>query len=187
MRLSVVYRPSVPASASPYRVLDERGQEIAWANAFLDGQHIRQLSLRSLRAYAYDLLHFARWWSEPALPLSLSEITESTLLDYVRHQLDQQPKPAPQTVNHRLTVIRNLYRFHHGCEIPAGRSHIQHTYRVRSPLGYGRSHQRVAMGLRLRQPRRVIVPLSPEEVATFWRSFHSCRDLALVGLMLLDG
>jgi integrase len=58
---------------------------------------------------------------------------------------------------------------------------------VRSPLGYGRSHQRVAAGLRLRQPSRVIVPLSAEEVATFWRSFHSCRDLAIVGLMLLDG
>jgi integrase/recombinase XerD len=186
MKCSLLECPSVPASACPYRLLDERGKEIAWANAFLDAQRIRQLSLRSLRAYAFDLLHFARWWcQDPTRPLS--EITESILLDYVRHQLDQQPKPAPQTVNHRLTVIRNLYRFHHGCEIPAGQSHIQHTYRARSPLGYGRSHQRVAAGLRLRQPSRVIVPLSAEEVATFWRSFHSCRDLAIVGLMLLDG
>jgi integrase/recombinase XerD len=186
MKCSLLECPSVPASACPYRLLDERGKEIAWANAFLDAQRIRQLSLRSLRAYAFDLLHFARWWwQDPVRPLS--EITESTLLDYVRHQLDQQPKPAPQTVNHRLTVIRSLYRFHHGCEIPAGQSHIQHTYKVRSPVGYGRSHQRVAVGLRLRQPRRVIVPLSAEEVATFWRSFHSFRDLAIVGLMLLDG
>jgi integrase/recombinase XerD len=185
MKFSLLECPSMPASACPYRLLDERGKEIVWANAFLDAQRIRQLSLRSLRAYAFDLLHFARWWQDSTRPLS--EITESILLDYVRHQLDQQSKPAPQTVNHRLTVIRNLYRFHHGCEIPAGQSHIQHTYRVRSPLGYGRSHQRVAAGLRLRQPRRVIVPLSAEEVATFWRSFHSCRDLALVGLMLLDG
>ncbi len=73
-------------------MLDEQGQEIAWANAFLDAQHIRQLSLRSLRAYAYDLLHFARWCSEPACQ-SLSEITESTLLDYVRHQLINNPSP----------------------------------------------------------------------------------------------
>ena len=98
MKLFLVHRPTVLASVSPFRLLDEQGQEIGWANAFLDGQHIRQLSLRSLRAYAYDLLHFARWWSEPALPLPLSEITESTLLDYVRHQLDQEPKPTPQTV-----------------------------------------------------------------------------------------
>jgi hypothetical protein len=107
MKLSVVHRSSVPASASPYRLLDER-EEIAWANSFLDAQRIRQLSVRSLRAYAYDLLHFARWWSQhPAKPLSA--VTESTLLDYVRYQLDQQPKPTPQTVNHRLVVLHCLY------------------------------------------------------------------------------
>ncbi len=185
MRLSVVYKSSFPASASPYRLLDERG-EIAWANSFLDAQRIRQLSVRSLRAYAYDLLHFARWWSQqPAKPLS--EVTESTLLDYVRYQLDQQPKPTPQTVNHRLVVLHCLYRFHLGTEIPPGQSHFQRTYTKRSPLGYGRPRRAIALGLRLKQPRRIIVPLSAEQVATFWHSFHSFRDLALVGLMLLDG
>ncbi len=185
MKLSVLYRPSAPASASPYRLLDEQG-EIAWANSFLDAQRIRQLSLRSLRAYAYDLLHFARWWSQqPSKPLS--EVTESTLLDYVRYQLDQQPKPTPQTVNHRLVVLHCLYRFHLGTEIPPGQSHFQRTYTKRSPLGYGRPRRAMALGLRLKQPRRIIVPLSADQVATFWHSFHSFRDLALVGLMLLDG
>lgn len=61
LKLSLLYRPSVPASACPYRLLDEQDQEIPWANTFLDAQRVRQLSLRSLRAYAYDLLHFARW------------------------------------------------------------------------------------------------------------------------------
>jgi site-specific recombinase XerD len=187
MKLFLVHRPTVLASVSPYRLLDEQGQEIGWANAFLDGQHIRQLSLRSLRAYAYDLLHFARWWSEPALPLPLSEITESTLLDYVRHQLDQEPKPTPQTVNHRLTVIRCLYRFHHGQEISAGHSHFQRPYTTRCPVGYGRPHRAMAFGLRLKQPRRIIQPLSAEQVAKFWESFRTFRDLAVVGLMLLDG
>jgi integrase/recombinase XerD len=185
VKLFVTYRPSVPASASPYRLLDEQG-EIGWANSFLDAQRIRQLSVRSLRAYAYDLLHFARWWSQyPAQPLS--EITESTLLDYVRYQLDQEPKPTPQTVNHRLVVLHCLYRFHVGGEIPSGKSHFQRTYRKRSPLGYGRPRRAVALGLRLKQPRRIIVPLSAEQVARFWRSFHAFRDLAIVGLMLLDG
>ena len=40
MTLSVGYKPSVPASASPYRLFDEEG-EIAWANSFLDAQRIR--------------------------------------------------------------------------------------------------------------------------------------------------
>ena len=185
MKASLVYRPAV-SSASPYRLLDPRGQEITWANDFLDAQRVRQLSLRSLRAYAYDLLHFARWWKQdPSLPLAA--ITESTLLDYVRHQLDQESKPTPQTVNHRLTVLRCLYRFHCGYEIPPGPFHLQQTYTTRPPLGYGRPHRAVAWGLRLRQPRRVIVPLSAEEVAKFWASFRAFRDLALVGLMLLDG
>lgn len=187
MKLFLVHRPTVLASVCPYRLLDEHGQEIAWANAFLDGQCIRQLSLRSLRAYAYDLLHFARWWSQRPLPHSLSEITESTLLDYVRHQLDQEPQPTPQTVNHRLCVVHCLYRFHYGREVPAGQSHFQRTYTRRCPLGYGRPRRALAVGFRLRQPQRVIVPLTAEEVAKFWGGFRTFRDLALVGLMLLDG
>jgi len=186
MKLRLVCQPSVPASASPFRLVDDRDQEVTWANAFLDAQRIRQLSLRSLRAYGYDLLHFARWWLQAPLR-PLSELTESTLLDYVRDQLDREPKPTSQTVNHRLDVLRSLYRFHHGCAIPAGQSHFQRSHTKRSALGYGRIRRAVAAGLKLRQPRRVIVPLSAEQVAQFWQSFGTFRDLALVALMLLDG
>ena len=155
MKLFLVHRPAAPASASPYRLVDDQGREIPWANAFLDAQRIRQLSLRSLRAYGYDLLHFARWWLQ-CPPRPLLEMDESTLLDYVRDQLNAEPKPTPQTVNHRLGVLRSLYRFHSGHPLPAGPSHFQHSYLVRSPLGYGRPHHVLASGLRLRQPRRVI-------------------------------
>ena len=186
MNLSVVYEPSVRASASPYRLRNEDGRELDWANAFLDAQRLRQLSLRSVRVYAYDLLHFARWFEPLRLPLA--EITESTIVDYVRYQLDQDPKPTPQTVNHRLGVVRCGYRFHMGKDIPAGNSgHFQRSYRTRSPLGYGRPGHAIAMGLRMKQVRRVVIPLTAEEVARFWQSFHTYRDLALVGLMLLDG
>lgn len=186
MKLSVDYQPAVPASASPYRLCDAQGREIDWANAFLDAQRIRQLSWRSLRIYAYDLLHFARW-SQPPPSRPLAEITESALLDYVRHQLDQQPQPTPQTVNHRLGVVRCLYRFHYGQEIPPGSAHFRRTYTTRSPLGYGRPRRAVAAGLRLQESRRLVVPLSADQVTTFWNSFRTFRDLAVVGLMLLDG
>jgi hypothetical protein len=185
MKLSVVYQPAVPASASPYRVCEEQGGEIDWANAFLDGQRLRQLSPRSVRIYAYDLLDFARWFEAQHQPLA--KITESTLVDYVRHQLEQDPKPKPQTVNHRLGTVRCCYRFHTGHEIPAGQVHFQRRYVKRSPLGYGRPRRASAPGLRLKQDRRVIMPLLAEEVAKFWQSFRTYRDLALVGLMLLDG
>ena len=41
--------------------------------------------------------------------------------------------------------------------------------------------------LRLKQTRRIMVPLSAEEVAKFWGGFRTFRDLALVGLMLFNG
>jgi site-specific recombinase XerD len=185
MKLSLVYQPAVSASTSAYRVRDNQGGELPWVNAFLDGQCLRQLSPHSLRIYAYDLLDFARWFEPRHLPLT--KITESTLAEYVRDQLDRNPKPTPQTVNHRLGTVRCCYRFHTGQEIPSGKVHFQRRYTKRSPLGYGRPHPAIAHGLRLKQDRRVIVPLTAEEVAKFWQSFRTFRDLALVGLMLLDG
>jgi integrase/recombinase XerD len=183
--MKLTHQSATPAGTCPYRLLDEQGHETAWVNDFLDAQHLRQLSPRSLRAYAYDLLHFARWFRSQHQ--TLSRITESTLLNYVRHQLNQQPQPTPPTVNHRLTVIRCLYRFHYGREVPAGQAHFQRLYTTRCPVGYGRPHRAVAFGLRLKQPRRVIQPLSAEQVAQFWESFRTFPDLAVVGLMLLDG
>jgi integrase/recombinase XerD len=84
-------------------------------------------------------------------------------------------------------VIRCLYRFHLGREIPGDHPHFQRIYTTRCPLGYGRPHRTIAFGLRLRQPRRVIQPLSSEQVTKFWASFRTFSDLAVVGLMLLDG
>jgi site-specific recombinase XerD len=185
MKLILARSSAAQTGACPYRLLDQQDHPIAWANEFLDAQHARQLSPRSVRAYAYDLLHFTRWFQ--GRDQTLSDITESTLLDYVRYQLSQDPQPTPQTVNHRLTVIRCLYRFHTGQDIPGGRSHFQRVYTSRCPLGYGRPQRAVAFGLRLKEPRRVIKPLTSEQVTQFLDTFHTFRDLAVVGLMLLDG
>ena len=111
MSVSVIHKPALSLISSPYRLVDDTGQDIAWANAFLDAQRIRQLSLRSVRAYAYDLLHFARWFQQHP-SATIPDIDESTLIDYVRHQLSQEPQPTPRTINHRLGVLRSLYRFH---------------------------------------------------------------------------
>jgi hypothetical protein len=82
MSVRVVVQNSLPASASPYRLLDDRGHELTWVNQFLDAQKLRQLSLRSLRVYAYDLLHLARWFQNTRH--SLRRLNQSLLLDYVR-------------------------------------------------------------------------------------------------------
>jgi integrase/recombinase XerD len=44
-----------------------------------------------------------------------------------------------------------------------------------------------AADLRLKVPPRVIEPLSVEQVHRFWSSFDTARDIAVVGLMLLNG
>jgi site-specific recombinase XerD len=184
MSVRLVVKNSLPASVSPYRLLDDRDHEIAWANQFLDAQRVRQLSLRSLRAYAYDLLHLARWFDHTRH--SLHRLNQSLLLDYVRYQLEQQPSPTPQTINHRLCVLRCLYRFHYARELP-GKPLFQRRYTTRSSLGYGRRQTKITTNLRLRQPRRVIVPLSADQVARFWKGFRTFRDLAMVALMLQNG
>ncbi len=186
MKLSVRYSPAVSPSASPYRLFDEHDQEVAWANTFLDAKRLGQRSLRSLRAYAFGLLSFARWnhGHSPASPLET--ITESALADYAGYLLNQQPPPRPPTVNSRLRLVRNLYRFHFQCDLP-GQAAFQRVYYTQSSLGYGRRHRAVAQGLHLTEPRRLVQPLSPVDVHRFWNSFHCLRDFAIVGLMLLDG
>ena len=84
-------------------------------------------------------------------------------------------------------MLRCLYRFHYGQEIPGGQFPLPALLYDRLPARRRPAHRAVTRGLRLRQPRRVVVPLCAEEVARFWRSFRTFRDLALVGLMLLDG
>jgi site-specific recombinase XerD len=184
MSVRLVVKNSLPASVSPYRLRDDRGHEVAWANQFLDAQKVRQLSLRSLRAYAYDLLHLARWFKNTRH--SLGRLNQSLLLEYVRHQLEQLPSATPQTINHRLCVLRCLYRFHYAQEIP-GKPLFQHRYTTRSSLGYGRRQTKITTNLRLRQPRRVILPLSADQVARFWKGFRTFRDLAIVALLLQNG
>ena len=185
MSLQLTYSPTMPASRCPYRLHDSNGKEIGPCNELLDAQLLRNLSPRSLRSYAYDLLNFARWWWRPTAP-PLSQIDEAALADYVRFQLDQHPPPSAQTVNHRLTVVRALLRFHLGT-LAVTSTAWERTVMTYSPSGIGRRRRQLAATLRLRQARRIMVPLSAEEVAEFWGSFRAMRDLAMVGLMLFNG
>ena len=41
MSAHLVVKNSLPASTSPYRLLDDHGREVAWANQFLDAQQVR--------------------------------------------------------------------------------------------------------------------------------------------------
>jgi len=83
-------------------------------------------------------------------------------------------------------VLRCVYRFHYTQEIP-GKPLFQRRYSTRSSLGYGRRQTKITTNLRLRQPCRLIVPLSADQVARFWKGFRTFRDLAMVALLLQNG
>ncbi len=181
----------LPASSSPFRVVDDQERQLEWANRFLDMQCLRGIAPLTLRAYANTLLHFVRWWSrQPGIDVTrftAEQFTESTLIDYVRDQLNEQPKPGPENMNQRSAMLRRLFRFYFHDEMPHGPYRIQRTWYRRSPLGYGRGRVAVAADLTVKVPQRVVVPLVTEQVGRFWRSFRTARDLAIVALMLLNG
>jgi site-specific recombinase XerD len=191
MTFRTIYCAGLPASRSPFRVVDEQEQELEWINRFLDAQCVRSLARLSLRQYANTLLHFVRWWGrQPGVDVrrfTAEQFTEATLVDYVRSQLDELPKLAPETINSRSSLLRRLFRFYFHEDMPHAPWFIQRTWYRRSPLGYGRARLASSADLKLKVPQRVIVPLQPEQVARFWRSFRTARDLAIVALMLLNG
>jgi integrase len=189
MTFRVIYRQPAANAQSPVRVVEQpSGREIGWINRFLDREYVRRVAERTLRIDAYNLLHFVRWWESlyHTGDVAESALTESTLLDYVRFQSSQQPRPAGSTINDRVALADRALRNEFPdapCQSARG---FHQPFLRRRPMGLGRP--RVAMSrLRVKTPQRTSVPLSVDEVARFWSSFRLARDLAIVGLMLMQG
>jgi integrase len=108
------------------------------------------------------------------------------LPDYVRFQAGQQPRPAPATINRRVIVVGRALRNAFpdaSCPPAPGFSHF---YWLRSSLGIGRFLP-ARSRLRVKASKRIPTPLSVDQVAQFWSGFHTTRDIAIVGLMVLQG
>lgn len=188
MRFRVTQPHGLSNAQSPFRVTDATGREVPWVNRFLDQQRVRSVADSTLRSYAHDLLHFLRWWVAVNHSTVVTEkaLTESALLDYIRFQTNQQPQPAAASVNRRVGIAERALRL----EFPSVQTPFVpgFHYEYWRPQSLGAGWPRPAVSrLRVKTPKRVIVPLSVEEVAHFWASFRTSRDLAIVGLMLLDG
>src|ERR1700732_945257 len=189
MKFCVHYQQTSHNAQSPVRVVEQStGREVGWINRYLDREYVRRLANTSLRIYACNLLHFVRWWESVhhTGDIRNGDLAESTLLDYVRYQSNQQPRPSPSAINDRVAVadraIRNEFP-EAPCQIAHG---FHHAFLQRKPLGLGRPRMALSR-LRVKVPKRNIVALSVNEVARFWSSFRTSRDLAIVGLMLLEG
>jgi integrase len=173
---------------SPFRVVDQTGREVGWINRYLDQQRVRGVADTTLRSYAHDLLHFVRWWAaaHETSGVTKEALSEDTFLDYIRFQADRDPPPAAQSVNRRVETAERALRSEFPEAARLFAPAFQNWYWRQSRLGYGRLRPALTR-LRVKTPKRVIVSLSVDEVARFWSSFRTSRDLAIVGLMLLHG
>jgi integrase len=189
MKFRTIHQPTSNNAQSPVRVVEQTtGREIGWINRYLDREYVRRLADTTLRIYAHNLMHFIRWWESIHHTGDVVEgdLTESTLLDYVRFQSSLQPRPSGSTINDRIAVADRALRNEFPdapCQVARG---FHQAFLRRGPMGIGRPTLAMSR-LRVKVAKRNIVPLSVDEVARFWSSFRTSRDLAIVGLMLLQG
>jgi len=189
MKFRIISQQVSHTAQSPVRVVEQAtGRGVDWINRYLDREYLRRLADTTLRTYALNLLHFVRWWESLHHTGDVLEgdLTESTLLDYVKFQSSQQPQPSGSTINDRVAIADRALRNEFPdapCQVARG---FHQAFLRRRPMGLGRPRLAISR-LRVRVPKRHIVPLSVDEVARFWSSFRTARDLAIVGLMLLQG
>ncbi len=102
MKFRVIYQHTAPSAHSPARVVEQTtGREIGWINRYLDREYVRRLADKTLRIYAYNLLHFVRWWESVHHTGEVREtdLTEATLREYLCFQSSLQPRPSGSTIN----------------------------------------------------------------------------------------
>jgi site-specific recombinase XerD len=177
-------------------------------NEFLGYLADRNFSPRTRRAYAFDLLAFARWLD--AEGVGLGGVDVDVLLRFLaacrEARLPGRPGGnvysirdgrnagyAPATINRRLAAISALFAFREMRDpdarnpVPRGRAARVRSGGERSGLLAHVGRPRPRSRLRVRESRRLPRGLSREESAALLGSLRSWRDRAIAGLMLLSG
>ena len=142
MSYELIYRADLSSAHSPFRIVAQpAGREVGWIDRFLDQCCVRGLAWHTLRGYAFDLTHFVRWWADRHCTdeVTVQALTSSSLLDYVRYQADQQPRPAASTINTRVWVVERALRCQFPDVVPPAAPGFQQFYWRQPRLGYGRS------------------------------------------------
>lgn len=167
----------------------------------------RGYSPRTVRAYAFDLLAFARWLVEEEL--TVGEVSTEVLLRFLAfcRAAPTRGRPggnvysirdgrnvgyAAKTINRRLAAISGLFSYRGMREgalspVPQGqvarRAAAGEHGGLLAHLGKPKSRS----GLRVREPRRLPRGLDREEITALLGSFRADRDRAIAGLMLFSG
>lgn len=153
------------------------GESVEKAERFIHTLVLRGLSPRTRRTYAYDLLEAYRWMAEA--DRQPEQVTGDDLVAFIDYQ--QRPPPAsPSTINRRLRYLQRFVQFLTGAApvVVAWRQYNHALcFHTRSRRG----------SVRIKEPHRVVHPLSDAQVLTFYSSLKTWRDRAMMLLMWAEG
>jgi integrase/recombinase XerC len=175
----------------------------ASANKFLAHLESRAFSMATVRAYAYDLLNFARFLTERGI--ALGDVCPSDVFDWVDWQSVRRPatakvvaisagrSSAAASVNRRVAAVRALFEHQvlsgsrDDNPVPAPRRGQGLRPKARGLLGHLGPGRARAAGRLVRQQRRLPESLEPWDVSTFLADLGTHRDRAVVLLMVFGG
>jgi len=178
------------------------------ANEYLAYLSDRRYSPRTVRAYAFDLLHFCRWLRADGTVLDA--VSTDTLLRFLAACRDavlpgqhggnvvllrsgRSNGYAPATVNRRMAAVSGLFSFRAMRDpsapnpVPRGATARRTAKGERSGMLGHLARPRSRSQLRVREPRRLPRGLDRREVQALLGSFRTDRDRAIAGLMLFSG
>ncbi|MGE0175084.1 MAG: tyrosine-type recombinase/integrase [Oligoflexales bacterium] len=177
---------TLPAD-SPYRVIGGDCIDFLLANRLLRALSVRGLASHSIRSYAYDLMYILRWLK--GAKLYLESLKGADIIEFIAAQ--RASSARPRSINRRLVTCNVFYRFGFNKDIPGspGMSSAVPYYRGRGyeQLGLFVRRRPTGIHIKVKVPRTLIEPLTPEAVAAFFKTMSRYRDLAIVTLMLLSG
>lgn len=184
----MIARAEVDTTTGLHRVVDDAGEPIEEIGAFLRAVATRGLSPLTVRAYAFDLALLYRWLSDTGR--QLRALAQPDLLEYVAWQRERGA--APRSINRRLTACRLLHAYWQpsglattvGTSLPA--SYYRGPGRDRR-LGIHLLHKKGELVMSVKVPRRLVTPLTADQVRDFLAGLRRYRDVAIVYLMLLCG
>lgn len=168
----------------------------------------RRYSPRTVRSYAFDLLHFCRWLLVEGT--SLGAVSTDVLLRYLaacreavlpgQHgdnvvdlRSGRATGYAPATVNRRMAAISGLFSFRAMRDptatnpVPRGPAARRTAKGERSGMLGHLARPKQRSQLRVREPRRLPRGLTRDETKALVASFRTDRDRAIAGLMLFSG